>query len=226
MLKNQGKTNDFLNVLIPYEKSTLFTATAMGSKGAQLTGTDSTLLIAAGGNDNPLLSVDGGFGVARLDQGKLTSYTLQHGHGLMLDKESLLKVELLSKDWAASFDSAVTAAVSLADRRASFSFPISPMDRGLIMYAPRMEKGKEMTMPISVAVAFKVNTKPKRVIALRSPTAMPQLDAPEFEQKTVAWENDSHKGHYLREALDFTYDQERKLVTVLMDVGIRQLVWE
>jgi hypothetical protein len=61
--------------------------------------------------------------------------------------------------------------------------------------------------------------------ALRSNSETPKLDDPAFEKKT-AWENDSHKGHYLREQLDFTWDEKTRCVTVTMDVGIRQLVWE
>jgi hypothetical protein len=137
-----------------------------------------------------------------------------------------MKVELLSKPWEPFFDSAVTGAVSLADRRASFSFPLGPMDKGLIMFAPRVKEGEEQPLPLQVAVTFRVGEKPRRIIALRSATEMPKLDDPAFDRMTAGWENDPHQGHYLREPLDFTWDAEKKLVTVILDVGIRQLVWE
>ena len=143
-----------------------------------------------------------------------------------LANEELIKVELLSKPWAAFFDSAVTGTVSLADHRASFSFPLSPMDKGLIMFSPRVKEGEEQPLPLQVAVSFRVNEKPKRIVALRSATETPKLDDPEFDRLTVPWANDPHQGHYLRETLDFTWDAEKKLVTVILDVGIRQLVWE
>jgi hypothetical protein len=71
-----------------------------------------------------------------------------------------------------------------------------------------------------------VNEKPERIVALRSATETPKLDDPEFDRMTSGWENDPHQGHYLREPLAFTWDAEKKLVTVILDVGIRQLVWE
>lgn len=225
VLKKEAKSTDFLNVLIPYGKEAPFVSSAMGSTGVKLKGADSTLLVAAGGNDDPALTVDGTFGVARLDHDTLSGYALQHGHLLALGKERLLKVELVSKEWDPLFDSAVTAAVSLKDKRASFSFPPNPTDRQLVMFAPREEEGKEPMLPIRVSVSFRAGKKPKRIVALRSNTEMPKLNDAAFDQKT-AWENDPHKGHYLREVLDFTWDEQTQCVGVMMDVGIRQLVWE
>jgi hypothetical protein len=144
---------------------------------------------------------------------------------LTLKNERLLQVELLSKGWNTFFDSAITAAVSLKEKRASFSFPPSPTDRQLVMFTPKVEEGKEPVQPISVSVTFRTEEKPKRIIALRSNSEIPKLNDPVFDKKTD-WENDSHKGHYLREQLDFTWDEKTKCVTVPMDVGIRQLVWE
>jgi hypothetical protein len=231
VLKKNAASTDFLNVLIPYEKVSPFAVSPMGAKGARLTGEDTTLLVASGGNNDASLSTDGSFAVARLDRGSLSSYALHHGFHLTLGNqglgaETLMKVELLSKPWEPFFDSAVTGAVSLVDRRASFSFPLSPMDKGLIMYSPKIKEGEEQPLPLQVAVSFRVNEKPKRIVALRSATETPKLDDPEFDRMTAGWENDPHQGHYLREPLAFTWDSEKKLVTVILDVGIRQLVWE
>lgn len=226
VLKQQAKTTDFLNVLVPYQKNAPFATSPMGRKGVKLTGEGSSLLVAGGGNDDPSLVVDGDFGVVRLDHGKLASYALQRGHNILLDMVPLLKVELRSMEWEPFFDSRVTAAVSLEDRRASFSLPMAPMDKGLLMYSPKIEAGKEPVLPIRVAVSFKVNERPKRIIALRSNALMPPLDDPAFERKTTPWENDPHKRLYLRETLDFDYDEAGRMVTVQLDVGIRQLVWE
>ncbi len=55
---------------------------------------------------------------------------------------------------------------------------------------------------------------------------MPKLNDPEFEQKTSGWEHDPHNGHYLREPLDFTYNESTRTVTINLDQGFRQLVWE
>jgi hypothetical protein len=226
VLKKNAKSTDFLNVLIPYQKQAPFVSTAMGSSGVRLTGKDSTLLVASGGNEDTSLAVDGSFGVVRLEQGALTSYALHHGHNLALGSDNLIKVELLSKPWATFFDSAVTAAVSLPDHRASFSFPFSPLDRGLVLFSPKTEEGKEPALPIKVSVSFRINQKPQRIVALRSSTQSPQLDDPAFDQKTNGWENDPHHGHYMREPIDFTWNQATRTVTIILDVGIRQLVWE
>jgi len=226
VLKKNAASTDFLNVLIPYEKVSPFAVSPMGAKGARLTGKETALLVSSRGNDDTSLSTDGSFAVARLDRGSLSSYALHHGFILALGDETLMKVELLSKPWEPFFDSAVTGAVSLVDRRASFSFPLSPMDKGLIMYSPKVKEGEEQPLPLQVAVSFRVNEKPKRIIALRSATQTPKLDDPDFEHMTAGWENDPHQGHYLREPLDFTWNAEKKLVTVILDVGIRQLVWE
>jgi len=226
VLKKDATSADFLNVLVPYEKDAPFTSAPMGSKGVKLTGQNSTLLVASGGNDDSSLVVDGSFGVARLDKGALTSYALHHGHVLGLGNDDLIRVELMSKAWEPLFDSAVTAAVSIADHRASFSFPFSPLDRRVVLFSPKVNEGQEKALPISVSVSFKVNEKPKRIVALRSSTQMPKLDDPAFDKRTVAWENDPHKGHYMREPLDFVWNEEKKTVTMTLDVGIRQVVWE
>jgi hypothetical protein len=55
---------------------------------------------------------------------------------------------------------------------------------------------------------------------------MPVLDDSALNRKTIAWKADPHQGHYLRETVDFTYDETRQTVTVILDFGIRQLVWE
>jgi hypothetical protein len=226
VLKKNAASTDFLNVLIPYENVSPFAVSPMGAKGARLTGKDTTLLVSSGGNDDASLSTDGSFAVARLDRGSLSSYALHHGFNLVLGDETLMQVELLNKPWEPFFDSAVTGAVSLVDHRASFSFPLSPMDKGLIMFAPRIKEGEEQPLPLQVAVSFRAIEKPERIVALRSATETPKLDDPAFDRMTADWENDPHQGHYLREPLDFTWDAGKKLVTVILDVGIRQLVWE
>lgn len=226
VLKKTARTTDFLNVLVPYEKAAPFAVSPMGAKGARLMGKDTALLVACDGNNDASLTTDGSFAVARLDRGSLSSYALHHGFHLGLGNEALIKVELLSKPWEPFFDSAVTGAVSLVDHRASFSFPLSPMDRGLVMFSPKVKAGEEQPLPLQVAVSFRVDEKPRRIVALRSAWESPKLDDPEFDRLTLPWKNDPHQGHYLREPLAFTWDAEKKLVTVILDVGIRQLIWE
>ncbi len=227
VLQSKAKNAEFLNVLIPYEQQNPLTPVPMGDKGVKLTGADTTLLVAAGGNNDPALAVDGGFGVARLDKDKLTSYALHHGHSLKMGNQELVSVKLLSEAWAPFFDSAVTAAVSLVDRRASINIAGNPMDRGLIMFSPKIEEGKEPALPIQISVSFKVDEKPKRIVALYSTTRMPALNDPEFERKTAeAWQPDYHAKSYMRQELPFTWDEKLKTVNVTLADGIRQLVWE
>ncbi len=227
VLQAKAKQTEFLNVLIPYQRQAPFVSAPMGDKGVKLTGADSTLLVAAGGNGTAELAVDGEFGVVRLDKGNVSSYALHHGHSLRMANQELVGVKLLSEPWAPFFDSAGTIAVSLADRRASINLAGYPIFCGLIMFSPKIEEGKEPPLPLKVAVTFKVGEKPKRIIALRSNTKMPALNDPEFDRKSAAnWQPDFHAKSYLRETLDFTWDETRKTVSVAVDHGIHQLVWE
>ena len=227
-LQAKARKTDFLNVLVPYQQQSPLTAVPMGGKGSTLTGADTKLLVAAGGNDNPALAVNGGFGVARLDKGRLTSYALHHGHSLKMGDQELVGVKLLSEPWAPFFDSALTVAVSLADRRASINIADNPMNRGLIMFSPKIEEGKEPPQPIQVSVSFKVDQKPKRIIALLfSTTKMPALNDSEFERKTATtWQPDYHAKSYTRQEIPFTWDEKLKTINMTFDYGIRQLVWE
>jgi hypothetical protein len=226
-LQSKAKKTDFLNVLIPYQQQNPLVSASMGGKGVKLTGADSTLLVAAADNDSSTLSVDGGFGLARLDKGKLNSYALKQGHSLKLDNQELIGVKLLSEAWAPFYNSAVTAAVSLTDRRASINLATNPMDRNLIMFSPKIEEGKEPPLPIQISVKFKVDGKPRRIIALYSSTKMPALKDPKFEPKTSAiWQPDYHAKFYTRQELPFTWDEKLKTIGVTLDCGIHQLAWE
>ena len=225
--QSKAKQTEFLNVLVPYEKQSPLAAAPMGDQGVKLTGKDSVLLVAAGKNDDSALAVDGEFGVARLEKGKLTSYALQHGHNLKMGEQELISVKLLSEPWEPFFDSAVTAAVSLADRRASINLAEFPIFTGLIMFSPKIEEGKEPPLPLKLSVTFRVDGKPKRIIALRSTIKTPVLEDPQFARKTAAdWQPDFHAKSYLRKTLDFTWDEKLKTVTLIFDNGIQQLVWE
>ena len=185
-----------------------------------------SLWVASGTTRSAPLKVDGEFGVARVEDGAPVSYALHHGKRLQLDDQDLLHVELTSKKWAEMFDCGVTAIVSLADRRASISLPLNPIDRQLVMFPPRPDEKEEAASPITVAVSFRVNERPKRLIALRSQTKMPKLDDPAFEQMKATWSNDFHRERYLRQPLEFSWDADRRMVTVTLDVAYRQLVWE
>ena len=225
--QSKAKQTAFLNILVPYQTESPLTSVPLGNNGVKLTGSDSTLLVAGGGNDDPAFGVDGAFGVARMEKGSLTSYVLHHGHGLKMGNQELVGVKLLTEQWAPFFDSAATVAVSLPDRRASISQAELPIFSGLLMFSPTIEEGKEPSLPLKVAVTFRVDAKPKRIVARYSTTKMPGLNDPEFERKTGAnWQPDFHAKSYLRETLDFTWDEQRQTVTVTVDHGIRQLVWE
>lgn len=226
VMQEVAASTAFLNVLVPYEKTTPMKEMALGARWGRLTGTDATILVAAQGQEGAALQVDGEFGVARTERGAVTGYVLHHGHGLCMGTQTLIQVHLQSEAWAPHFDSAVTAAVSLADRRASFSLPLSPMDRGLIRHSPKITPGQEPPLPTEVAVTFLVDAKPRRLVALRSATTMPSLDDAESTRTTASWNDDPHKPYYLRTEPAFTWDETRKTVTVILDLGIRQLVWE
>ena len=71
-----------------------------------------------------------------------------------------------------------------------FGFPLSPMDKGLILFSLKVNEGEEQPLPLQVAVSFRVSEKPRRIIALRSATETLKLDDPAFDRLTVPWEND------------------------------------
>jgi len=76
-------------------------------------------------------------------------------------------------------------------------------------------------------VSFRVNEKPKRIVALRSTTKMPALSDPEFDRKTAdIWKPDYHTKSLIRREMPFTWDDKTKMVQVTLEHGIRQLVWE
>ena len=226
VIKKDAKTTDFLNVLIPYEKTSPYALSAMGTNGIKLSAPDSTLLVSGGSNKDSGLGVDGVFGVASIDHGVFSNYILQKGHSLSLGKDSLVKAELIAKEWEPFFDSAITAAVSLKDKRATFGVAENPMNEGLIVKPPRIDPGKPPEIPIQVSVTFRTETKPTRIITFRSETTRPEINDPEMERKTTAWPRDYHAPTYKRKTAEFTWDEASKSVTLPLEVGITQAVWE
>ena len=226
VIKKDAKSTDFLNVLVPYEKESPYTRSALGINGVKLSGSDSTILVAGGGNNDPSLGVNGVFGLVSLRQGTLTDYTLQEGHTLSLGNETLVKSELIRKEWAPYFNSAITVAVSLKEKRATFGVAENPMNAGLIIKPPRIDPGKPEEIPFQVAVTFRTETKPKRIVTFRSDTTRPDLNDPEMDRKTTAWPHDYHAPTYKRKSMDFTWDETTKCVTFPLEVGITQAVWE
>jgi len=226
VIKKDANTMDFLNVLIPYENASGYTRSAMGTNGVRLSSSDSILLVSGSGNNDPALGVDGDCGVARLDHGQLSSYTLQSGHNLALGAEPLVKADLLNKVWAPYFDGTVTVAASLKDKRAAIGVAGNPMHDFLIIKPPRIDPGKPDEIPLKVSVTLRMDARPKRIVALRSDSRMPQLNDPEAERKTTAWPRDYHAPTYQRKTLDFTWDEQNRCATVQFETGITQIVWE
>jgi hypothetical protein len=63
------------------------------------------------------------------------------------------------------------------------------------------------------------------MVVLHSFAGEPKLDDPEFD-KEARWSRDYHASVYKRQPLKFVYDAASGMVTVLLEPGEHQVVWE
>ena len=90
---------------------------------------------------------------------------------------------------------------------------------------PRAVPGQEPTALLLVAITFHVNAKPTRMVVLHGFSGELKLDDPELDAMTH-WPHDYHATVARREQLAFTYDDNDNTVTVLLEPGAHQIVWE
>jgi hypothetical protein len=225
VIRKEAMQANFLNIIVPYTNKTPYELNSKEDNVRILNFGPSEILVA-GPNNSKVIQVDGEFAVVRSKNNAVTSYALSRGADLVFNDSVLLNIKLLSTEWKSLYNNAVTAAVSIKDKRATFSFNSNPMDRRLIMFSPKIEIGKEPALPIVNQVTFKVAARPTKIIALRSVTEMPELIDESFDKQTKPWYNDPHANRYLREELKFDYNASAQLVTIKLDVGVRQIIWE
>lgn len=225
VLQKKAKTTDFLNVLLPFSgENNRWTVESLGASSRKLTLKDRQVVVSGTSADGPL-TVAGQCGVVSQQSGRDRSYALIEGTGLARKGQSLISSTLKTAVWADRYPATINALVSLADKRASLDLRPWPLDTQLLLNPPRLVPGQEPTALLLVSVSFHVEAKPARMVVLHSFSGDLKLNDPEFE-KFAAWPRDWHAAEYKREVLPFTYDAATGMVTVELEPGEHQVVWE
>lgn len=225
ILQKKAKTTDFLNVLLPFsgEKNPWATE-RLGDAAQRLVSQDKEVLVSGPSSDG-VLHVDGQCGVVSRLHGVDQTYALIEGRDLTRSGEVLLSSTLNTPVWKGRYSTAFNALVSLKDKRASVELKPLPGDATLLLNPPRAVPGEEPTAPLLIAVSFRVDAAPTKMLVLHSFTGTLQFNDPAFE-KEASWARDYHASVYKREALPFTYDAASRMVTVLLEPGEHQLLWQ
>ncbi|HZL28918.1 MAG TPA: heparinase II/III family protein [Acidobacteriaceae bacterium] len=225
VLAKKAKTTDFLNVLLPFSaENNRWSVENVGASARRLTLKDKEVLVAGESADGPLV-VKGQCGVVSRRNGRDRTYALIEGTGLARKGQGLISSTLKTTVWADRYPATMNALVSLPDKRASFDLRPWPLDDQLLLNPPRAVPGREPTALLLISVSFHVDAKPARMVVLHSFSGDLKLHDPDFD-KEAAWPRDWHAAVYKREALPFTYDAATGMVTIELEPGEHQVVWE
>ena len=225
VLSKKAKTTDFLNVLLPFNNpANRWSVKSEGPAARRMTLNDKEVLVSGESSTGPL-AVTGQCGMVSSQKGQDQSFALIEGTSLMRNGESLISSSLNTPVWAGRYPATIDALVSLKDKRASISMRPWPLDTTLLLNPPLAEPGKEPTALLLLSVSFHVDAKPARMEVLHSFSGDLKLDDPASDAKTN-WPHDYHANERKREALPFTYDAVSGMVTVLLEPGEHQLVWQ
>lgn len=225
VLAKKAKTTDFLNVLLPFSGSSEPWKTERLSDAAeQLTLGERSVLVSGRSTAGPL-AVDGQCAVVSTSVERSQSYALIEGTSLRRGNQTLITSSLPTRVWEGRYATTLNALVSLDDKRAAIDLRPWPGDTTLLLNPPRAVPGLEPLAPLLVAVSFHVAAKPTQMVVLHSFAGTLRLHDPEAEAMTN-WPRDYHATVPKREPLAFTYDARSGLVTVLLEPGEHQLVWE
>ena len=225
VLQKKAKTTDFLNVLLPFATvQNPWSMEAIGKSAKRLTLDKKEVLVSGASTDGPL-TVEGQCGVVSRLAGVDQTYALIEGTGLARKGETLIATSLNTPVWQGRYPTTVNALVSLTDKRASIDLRPWPGDTTLLLNPPRAIPGKEPTALLLVAVSFHVNEKPASMLVMHSFSGDLKLNDPLWDKET-AWDRDYHAGVYKRESIQFNYDAAKGTVTVLLEPGEHQLLWQ
>jgi hypothetical protein len=119
----------------------------------------------------------------------------------------------------------VNALVSLADKRASFDLRPWPLDGTLLLNPPRAIPGQEPTAPLTVSITFRVDAAPTKMLVLHAYTGKLEFNDPAWD-KEMAWPRDRHVPYYKRQPLAFTYNAVAGTVTIQLEPGEHQILWQ
>jgi len=225
ILQKKAKTTDFLNVLIPFSAAqNPWTMEAVGKSAQRLVLDKKEVLVSGESAEGPL-TVEGQCGmVSRLGAVDQT-YALMEGTGLSRRGETLIATSLDTPVWKGRYPTTVNALVSLADQRASIDLRPWPGDSTLLLNPPRAVQGQEPTALLLVAVSFHVNAKPTNMLVMHSFSGDLKFNDAAWEKETD-WARDYHARVYKREPIQFKYDAATSVVTVLLEPGEHQLLWQ
>ena len=225
ILQKQAKTTDFLNVLVPFagDKNPWIT-TKLSPSATRLTLNDKAVTVSGESADR-VLTVKGQCGVVSQLSGTDQTYALIEGTELTRNGQTLVSSTLDTPVWKDRYSTKLNALVSLADKRATFDLKPWPGDWTLLLNPPLAFPGKEPTALLLTSVSFRVDAKPTKMVILHSFSGDLKLNDPEVEKMT-AWPRDYHAAVAKREPLAFTYDPKTSMVTVLLEPGEHQLIWE
>ena len=220
-----ARTTDFLNVLVPYSsEKNPWTEVTLGASARRLTLNGKQVDISGQSVTGPL-TVAGQCGVVTSNSGNQESYALIEGTKLRAGNQVLVSAFLKTDRWTGRYVPALNALVSLKDKRASFDLKPWPGDAGMLLNPPRAVPGKEPTALLLTSVTFHVSTRPEHMLIFHGYAPELKLKDPAAEAKTK-WPNDYLAPVYKRQVLDFDYDAEHGTVTVLLEPGEHQVVWE
>ncbi len=225
VVQKKAKTTDFLNVLLPFlgEKNP-WTMESIGTSAQRFVLQDKEVLVSGPSRDG-LLKVDGQCGVVSRLNGMDQIYALIEGNELARNGQTLISAKLKAIVWTGRYSTAVNGLVSLNDKRASFELKPWPGDATLLLNPPRAVPGEEPTAPLLIAVSFRVDASPTKMLVLHSFTGDLKVKDQKLDQET-RWPRDYHAGVYKRQPLPFTYDSTSHIVTVLLEPGEHRLIWE
>ena len=225
VLQKKAKTTDFLNVLLPFSgEKNPWTMETIGASTRRLVLQNKEVLVS-GPSADELLTVDGQCGVISRLNGLDQTYALIEGTELARNGQTLISSKLKTIVWTGRYSIAVNGLVSLNDKRASFDLKPWPGDETLLLNPPRAVPGEEPTAPLLIAVSFRIDSRPTKMLVLHSFAGTLKFNDPEFDKKT-RWKRDYHAELYKRKPLAFTYDPTSHIVTVVLEPGEHQLLWE
>lgn len=225
VLQKKAKTTDFLNVLLPFsEEKNPWTTESVGASAQRLVLHKKEVLVSGPSTDG-LLRVDGQCGVVSRLNGMDQTYALIEGTELARNGQTLISSRLKTSVWEGRYSTTVNGLVSLNDKRASFDLKPWPGDTTLLLNPPHAVPGEEPPAPLLIAVSFRVDASPTKMLVLHSFTGELKFNDQRSDQ-LERWPRDYHAGVYKRQPLPFTYDSTSHIVTVLLEPGEHQLLWE
>jgi hypothetical protein len=225
ILQQKAKSTDFLNILLPYSEAENPWSVVQEGRSIRRIQQGEKEILVAGRDAEGRLSVTGQCGMlARMGSAE-QSYALIEGTALRSQGELLLSSSLATPVWNGLYSTTLNALVSLKDKRASFDLKPWPGDEHLLLNPPLAVPGQEPAAPLRTAVSFRVAAKPEHMIVWHGFNGVPQLNDPAAD-KWSSWAQDWHHGVARREVMEFTYDSATHLVTVELEPGAHQIVWE